>query len=163
MVGTYRQNAKWIVANFGELHGFILKTDTMTYIEDALPFSADSFVGKTYSLTYNFVCDDMVYSAQTAFEFLENSVVNVTSTSASHDSASDGCSIDTYDPIFTTTDNRVVTYTLSADVLTVSVGNTYFTFYIEDVIALNQLTLKSTNLSADSHGYASLGSVFVME
>ena len=162
LVGTYRQNGKWIVANLGELHGFILKTDTMTYTEEALPFSVDSFVGKTYSLTYNFVCDDMVYSATTSFEFLANGVVNVTSTSASHDSASDGCSIDTYNPIFTTTDTRVVTYTLSADVLTVSVGGTYFTFYIDDVINLNQLTLKSTNLSSDAHGYVSVGSVFVM-
>ena len=162
-VGTYRQNGKWIVANLADLRGFILKTDTMTYTEEALPFSAESFAGKTYSLTYNFVCDDMVYSATTSFAFLANGAVTVTSTSSSHDSASDGCSIDRYAPIFTTADTRIVTYTLTADMLTVSVGGTYFTFYVDDVISLNELTLKSTNLSSDAHGYMPLGSVLVIE
>jgi hypothetical protein len=162
-VGTYRQNGKWIVANFADLRGFILNTDAMTYTEEKLPFGVESFVGKTYSLTYNFVCGDMVYSATTAFEFLANGAVNVTSTSASHDSASDGCSVDTYNPIFTTTGNRVATYTLSSDLVTVSIGSTYFTFYVDDVIAMNQITLKSTNLASDVHGYISVGAVLIMK
>lgn len=154
--GSYRQNGKWIVAKFGELRGFILNTESMTYTEEALPFNADSFVGMTYSATYNFVCDDMVYSAETSFEFLAGGVVNIISTSSSHDSE---CSVDTYNPIFTTTENRVATYTLTADMLTVTVGNTYFTFYVDDVIYLNQIALKSTNLSSDAHGYIPVDTV----
>lgn len=162
-VGTYRQNGKWIVANFGELRGFILMTDTMTYTEEALPFSANSFVGKTYTLTYKFVCDDIVYDAETTFAFLADGRVNVTSVSPTHDSTTDGCTVDTYTPIFTTSDTRVGSYTLSADVLTVSVGDTSFVFYVEDVISVNQIKLQSTNLSSDAHGYISVGAVFVVK
>ena len=162
-VGTYRQNGKWIVANFADLHGFILNTDTMTYREETLPFNANSFVGKSYTLTYNFVCDDMVYDAQTSFTFLENGMVSISSTSSSHDSATDGCAVDTYNPVFTTSATRVATYTLSADVLTISVGDTSFMFYVEDVISINQLTLKSTSLSSDAQGYIPVGSVFAMK
>lgn len=162
-VGTYRQNGKWIVVNFTELHGFILKTDTMTYTEEVLPFSANSFVGKSYSLTYKFVCDDMIYDAETTFAFLADGKVNITSVSPSHDSATEGCTIDTYTPVFATSDTLTATYTLSADVLTVSVGSISFSFYVEDVISINQLKLQSTNLSADSHGAMSIGSVFIAQ
>lgn len=158
--GTYRQNGKWIVANFGELRGFILNTDTMTYTEEALPFSLNSFVGKSYSLSYKFVCDSVIYDVETTFTFLADGKVRITSASPSHDSASEGCAIDTYTPVFTTNDTRVATYTLSADVLTVSVGGISFAFYVEDVISINQLTLQSTNLSAETHGSISVGAVF---
>ena len=162
MTGTYRQNGKWIVASFADLHGFILNTDTMTYVEDALPFSADSFVGKTYSLSYNFICDDVVYDATTSFTFLANGEVSITSTSASHDDATDGCTLDRYSPVFTTSDARTATYTLTKDMLTVTVGTTYFTFYVDDIIALNQITLRATNLSSDSHGYISVDTVIAI-
>ena len=160
-VGTYRQNGKWIVANFAELHGFLLQTDTQTYTEEALPFGINSFAGKTYTLTYKFVCDGMIYDAETTFAFLADGRVNITSTSPSHDSATDGCTVDTYSPVFVTSDTLIAKYTLSADVLTVSVGGISFAFYVEDVISINQLTLQSTNLSADAHGYISVGAVFV--
>ena len=160
-VGTYRQNGKWIVASFAELHGFILNTDTMTYTEEVLPFNANSFVGKTYTLTYKFVCDSMIYDAETTFAFLADGRVSITSASPSHDSATEGCTIDSYSPIFTTSDTQVATYTLSADVLTVSVGGISFAFYVEDVISIHQLKLQYTNLSADAHGYISVGAVFV--
>lgn len=163
MIGSYRQNGKWIVANLGELHGFILNTDSMTYTEGALPFGASSFVGKTFSVTTKFVCDDVIYDADTSFTFLDDGRVNINSTSSSHDSGSDGCVIDRYTPAFTTTDTRVATYTISADLLTVSVGGVNFVFYVEDVIYINQIKLQSTNLSTDAHGYISIGAVLVTE
>ena len=163
IVGTYRQCGKWIVANFTELHGFILDTETMTYKEDVLPFNADSFVGKTYSLNYRFACDNVIYDVQTSFAFLEGGKVNITSASPSHDSATDGCTIDTYTPIFATSDTQLATYTLSADVLTVSVGEISFSFYVDDIITMNQLKLQSTNLSSDAHGYISVGAVLIVE
>ena len=160
--GSYRQNGKWIVANLGDLRGFILDTDTMTYTEGALPFSASSFAGKTFSLSYYFFCDDIMYDAETSFAFLADGTVSISSTSSSHDSGSDGCAIDRYTPAFTTTDTRVATYTVSADLLTVSVGGINFVFYVEDVIYINQIKLQSTTLSSDSHGYISIGAVLVI-
>ena len=162
-VGSYRQNGKWIVVNFKELHGFILNTDTMTYTEEALPFSTSSFVGNSYSISYRFVCDDVIYDAETTFAFLEDGRVNITSISPSHDSETDGCTVDSYSPIFTTSDTRVATYSLSADMLTVSVGDVFFTFYVEDVISINQLKLQSTNLSSDAQGYISIGALLIAD
>jgi len=162
-VGTYRQNGKWIVARFSELRGFILHPDTMTYEEEPLPFGASSFVGKTYSLSYRFVCDSVVYDAHTAFTFMADGKVVITSTSPSHDDREEGCTLDLYTPIFTTSDTRTATYSLSADILTVTVGGITFTFYVEDVIALHQLTLETTNLPSDTHGSMSVGAVFTKE
>ena len=54
-------------------------------------------------------------------------------------------------------------YTLSADVLTVTVGGISFSFYVEDVISINQLKLLSTNLSSDAHGYISVGAVLAAD
>ena len=161
-VGIYRQNGKWIVASFAELHGFIVDTDNMTYREDTLPFNTNSFVGKSYTVTYKFLCDDIIYDAETTFTFEADGKVSITSTSPSHDSATDGCTIDTYTPIFATSDTQTATYTLSADMLTISVGGISFVFYVEDVITINQLTLKSTTLSADAHGYIPVGAVLTI-
>ena len=133
----------------------------MTYTEEALPFGINSFVGKRYSLNYKFVCDSIIYDVETTFTFLADGKVSITSTSPSHDSATDGCTVDTYTPIFVTSDSVVATYTISADMLTVSVNGISFTFYVEDVISINQLKLQSTNLSDDAHGYISIGAVFV--
>ena len=162
-VGTYRQNGKWIVVNLTELRGFILNTDTMTYAEEALPFGMNSFVGKSYGISYKFVCDDIIYDVETTFAFLADGKVRITSSSPSHDSESEGCVIDKYTPAFTTTDSRTATYSLSADVLTVSVGDVSFSFYVDDVISINQLKLKSTNLSSDAHGYISIGAVLAVK
>ena len=154
-IGSYRQNGKWIVATFPDLHGFILDTETMTYREDALPFGADSFVGKTYTATYNFACGDTVHSATTTFTFLADGEVTVTSTAPSHDS---DCT-DIYTPVFTTTDTRKATYVVSADTVIVSVGGVSFTFYVEDLMTLLELKLQATTLSADAHGYFSVGTL----
>ena len=162
VIGSYRQNGKWIVATFPDLHGFILDTENMTYEEQTLPFTSDSFVDKSYTVTYNFVCDSMIYDATTTFTFRAGGLVDIVSTSASHDSASDGCSLDTYSPAFTTASGRTATYVLTADTVTVTVGNVVFTFYVEDVITLQQLTLKSTTLTDDAHGYFSVGTVLTL-
>ena len=140
-VGTYRQNGKWIVARFTELQGFLLQTDTMTYTKEELPFGVNSFVGKSYSATYKFVCDDMIYDAQTTFTFLSDGKVSITSTS----------------------DTLSATYTLTADRLTVSVGGNTFTFYVEDVIALQNLTLESTTLATDTHGFIPVGTILAVK
>ena len=161
--GTYRQNGKWIVANFGDLRGFILDTASMTYREDTLPFGSESFVGKSYSLDYRFVCDSVVYDCETTFTFLSGGNVSIISVSPSHDSATDGCTLDKYTPAFATSENLVAKYTLSADVLTVTVGGISFSFYVEDLISINQLKLLSTNLSSDAHGYISVGAVLAAD
>ena len=158
-VGSYRQNGKWTVVSFPELRGFILNTDDMTYAEEALPFDASSFVGKSYGLSYKFACDGIVYDVDTTFAFLTGGRVQITSASPTHDDREEGCMLDTYTPDFTTSDTRTASYTLTADILTVSVGGISFTFYVEDVITLNQLTLRSTTLSDGAHGYISVGSV----
>ncbi|MBR2930603.1 MAG: hypothetical protein IKC32_05175 [Clostridia bacterium] len=161
-VGSYRRNGKWIVVNFTGLHGFLVDTESYTYTEEALPFGAASFVGKSFGVSYKFVCDGVIYDASTTFAFLEDGKVTITSTSPSHDSATDGCTVDTYSPVFVTSDANPATYSVSADMLTVSVGGISFTFYVEDVISVNQLKLNSTNLPDDAHGYISIGAVLTL-
>ena len=95
--------------------------------------------------------------------FLSGGNVSIISVSPSHDSATDGCTLDKYTPAFATSENLVAKYTLSADVLTVTVGGISFSFYVEDVISINQLKLLSTNLSSDAHGYISVGAVLAAD
>lgn len=168
--GTYtiNQNGSLLVVSGGNT--FVLDVDlkNKTYANSQIALDESLVAGKTFTASYNFACyedgDDTYYSglykAITAFRFLSDGKVRVTSSSSEHDDGEDACSADVYDPPFASEAGNMGTFSVSGKTVTVTVGTYEFTFEIDDVSVVSALKCTKTTVSSTDHGYFSTGTQF---
>lgn len=168
--GTYtiNQNGSLYVV-LGD-SAFVLDVDlaNKTYANSKIQLDDTLVIGKTFTASYNFVCydsaDDTSYNglfkAETTLQFLSDGKVRITSTSSEHDDGEDACSTDIYNPPFASKTGNVGTYSVSKNIVTVTVGKYVFTFQIDDVSVVSTLKCTSTTLEDTAHGYFSVGTQF---
>lgn len=133
------------------------------YSDSAIKLDATLVEGKTYTAQYSFRCENSViaYEATTTFRFGQNGVVEVTSVSPDHDSGDFACESDTYEAVYASGAGARGTYTVSGDVVTVTVSGFTFTFTIKDVSVAGVLICSSTTVDSGAHGYFAVGTAFI--
>lgn len=139
---------------------FKINRNTETFEEMNIVFDDLLLKGLTFSASYTFFCDQAPYKANTSFTFLGNKKILVTSTSSDHDASVDGCDYDKYSPSFASSKGIEGTYTISNNILTISVGGALFTFKMHITTNVTRIICTSTTLSSSAHGYFSVGQSF---
>ena len=160
--GTYRINARGSVTFVSESKAAVLVPDlvTGTYRETGLALDGTLVSGMQFAASYVFVCGSTPYTASTTFVFGADGTVTVISTSTEHDEGEDSCTDDRYSPVFASKEGVSGTYTVFGDCVTVIVGETTFTFRIDDVTNVSSLVALSSSLDSGAHGYFSAGTTF---
>ncbi len=164
--GTYRITGTGILTvTFAsdDVRLYRVNTTDMTYTEVAVPTGEDLLAGATYSATYNFICGNYAYAADTSFEFLAGGVVVIRSTSDEHDSGEDFCYDDSYTPSFASQNGVEGSYTVTGDHVTVTVNGETFVFHITNLLGAGELVCESTTLASDAHGCFAKGTAFGRE
>lgn len=165
--GTYSINENGsLYIEIGE-DAWVVDVDfsTMTYADSKIKLDNTLVLGKTFSASYNFTCENSsdsyaIYKAVTKFEFLVDGKVRVTSTSEEHDSGDDACSADTYNPTFASANGKMGTYSVKGKTVTVTVGNETIEFELNDVSLVLNITCVSTTVEDTAHGYFAIGTQF---
>ena len=116
--------------------------------------------GLTFSSDYVFYCSDYLYNANTTFQFLNNGVVVIKSSSSEHDSGDEMCSSDVYTPLFANASGINGTYNVKGNKIEIQINGIEFIFKIENVLNVNKLVCISTNLDSNSHGYFAIDTIF---
>lgn len=162
--GTYTLNGNVITAIIG-LNAAAYRLDKENKTFEKLNIALDNSLvsGKTYTASYSFTCSGYYYTAETKFIFSKNGKVTIISTSDDHDNGSEGCTEDSYNPVFASKTGVVGSYSVSGNQVIVKVNNYTFTFTITDIINVNNLVTKTTDLDTSEHGYFSSGTVFSIE
>lgn len=168
--GTYTINQNGSVLVVLGDDTFVLDVDlkNKTYANSQIVLDESLVIGKTFTASYNFACyedgDNTYYSglfkAVTAFQFLSDGKVRVTSSSSEHDDGEDACSVDVYNPPFASKTGNMGTFSVSGKTVTVTVGTYSFTFEIDDVSVVSALKCTNTTVSSTDHGYFSVGTQF---
>ena len=133
------------------------------YSDSAIKLDATLVEGKTYTAQYSFRCENSIiaYEATTTFRFGRDGVVEVTSVSPDHDSGDFACESDRYEAVYANDAGARGTYTVSDDVVTVTVNGFTFTFTIKDVSVAGVLICSSTTVDSGAHGYFAVGTAFI--
>jgi len=133
------------------------------YRDSDVKLDATLVEGKTYSADFAFTCENSIYryTATTTFRFGQNGVVEVTSTCPDHDSGEYVCEEDKYEAVYANAAGARGTYTVSGDVVTVTVNGFTFTFTVKDVSVASVLVCSSTTVGGAAHGYFSVGTAFI--
>ncbi|MCM1360271.1 MAG: hypothetical protein NC183_07140, partial [Corallococcus sp.] len=109
--------------------------------------------GARLSATFNFICNEDMYSATTLFVFGAQGKVTVYSSSAEHDSGDDQCSVDKYNPPYSVSGGAAGEFNVVGDVVTVTVKDCTFTFEIVDVTSVSRMVCLTTSVDSEAHGY----------
>ena len=157
--GEYRMNGELAVLTTDRLRAFRIDTVSLTCEEVTVVLNIQSFAGRSYTAEYSYVCSNYTYTATTVITFGDDGKVRITSVSPSHDSSSDGCEEDSYQPPFTCS-YSVGRYTVSGDRLTIDTGSYKITFMITDVTGLTALVCTETDLPTGVQGYFGAGTIF---
>ncbi len=133
---------------------FVLSLNDKTFEPSDTVVDKTLVVGYTFSAEYSCYSSTSYgnYSVVTSFEFIQGGRVIITS--ASDDYAE--LEYETYDAPFAGTGN----YTLTGDVIKVTIDGSVIEFKISNVVILDQLTVISTTLSSDAVGYFSTNTRF---
>lgn len=136
----------------------VYKLDYAKKTAQKLDYKADETLvsGKTYSASYVFSFDGSRYSATASFAFGEDGTVIVSSSSSDFE---DGEYASKYSPSFT----GKGTYSVRSGVITVTVGQTRFTFAISNVLEPVSVELTATTLTEGEQGYIAIGTRFDAE
>ncbi len=144
----------------GDMHVYQIDTARKTFSVYSVQLDYATFAGTTYQANHRFVCESISYEATTSFLFRDDGTVDVTSLCSTHDEElSDNCG-EVYKPAFNATSGR---YTITQNVVTITVGDATFSFKISDVVMLNKLVCTSTTLTSEQHGYFAVGTAFTIE
>lgn len=168
--GTYTINQNGSLYVVLSNSAFVLDVDiaNKTYANSKIKLDDTLVIGKTFSASYNFTCYDSdddtyfngLFKAETSLQFLSDGKVRIISTSSEHDDGDDACSTDIYNPPFASKTGNVGTYSVSKNIVTVTVGEYVFTFQIDDVSVVSTLICTSTTLESTAHGYFSVKTQF---
>lgn len=162
--GTYTLNGNIITAILGlNAAAYRLDKENMTFEKLNIVLDNSLVSGRTYAASYSFVCSGYYYTAYTKFVFSKNGKVTIISTSDEHDSGSEGCTEDSYNPVFASKTGLVGSYSVSGNQVIIKVNNYTFTFTITDIINVDNLVTNTTNLDTSEHGYFGSGTVFSIE
>lgn len=160
---TVNANGSISVSTVDKYYVYVLDMESYTYETSTISLDETLVVGKTFSATYIFICengDNYPFTATTSFIFGEGGRVKVVSASSDHDEGSDSCGYDTYSPTFASPTGMVGTFSVSANKITVSVGGESFVFEIVDVSIANRIVCESTSVTSSAHGYFATGTQF---
>lgn len=152
--GILVSSSDTIVCNFN--------IDTYEYTILDIKLDASLVSGKTFSADHTFYCGYSAYTAHTKFVFNEKGKVIVYSVSDNHDS-SNGCMDDIYEAPYASKNGVDGTYSVTGNILTVTVNGYVITFTIDDVVKSSQITCKSTTIPSDAHGYIEVETIFEKE
>lgn len=145
---------------------FVLDVNVLNHTYDMSSIKLDESLvrGKTFSLTYSFICPNggsYPYSATTKFIFLADGKVSVVSTSDDHDNGEDACSEDSYTPSFASKNGKVGNYTVDGVTVRVNVGEATLVFELSDVSLADVIVCVSTTLdSSTEQGVFNVGARF---
>ncbi|MBQ8323258.1 MAG: hypothetical protein IJX91_04760 [Clostridia bacterium] len=159
--GAYTLNGRVALVTVNDKTS-VYRLDNATYTAALLDIKLDNSLvnGKTFGASYYFTCDGYMYLAETTFEFGDNGVVTVRSTSSEHDNGEDACTTDLYAPDFASASGVAGTYSVNGNKLTVTVAGKTFVFVIGNVVSVDSITCETTTAASDAHGYFSVGTVF---
>ena len=160
-VGKYDLNGNTVTVVCSE-STTVYRLNNETYTFEVVDIALDNSLlqGKILGSSYNFLCNDYLYLANTTFEFQTNGVVVIRSTSSAHDEGEDMCTGDKYSPKFGSATGVKGTYIVNGNMLTIKVNGCNFEFKIKNVLKANELVCTSTSLSEDEHGYFKIGTIF---
>lgn len=162
--GTYTLNGSVATVVLGSsAAAYRLDKENKTFEKLNIVLDNSLVSGKTYTASYSFACSGYYYTAITKFTFSRSGNVTIVSTSEDHDSGSEGCTEDSYNPVFASKTGVVGTYSVSGNQLIIKVNNYTFTFTITDIINVDDLVTKTTTLDSSEHGFFSIGTVFSLE
>ena len=138
------------------------RLNNKTYTYEKLDIAIDNSLvsGKTFTASYSFICSGYFYTANTKFVFNKNGSVTVISTSDEHDSGSDGCTEDIYDPTFGSKKGKTGTYSVNGVQLTVKVNGETIVFTLTNIINVDEIVVTQTSVDKSSHGYFATGTIF---
>lgn len=162
--GSYRLNAnKTVTAEInGKVAVYTLNVNEATYAIYDIALDNSLMQGVRLSATFNFICEDDMYSATTLFVFGADGVVTVYSSSAEHDSGDNQCTVDKYSPDYASAKGSVGSFQVNGDKVTVTVNSCQFAFQIADVTNVNKMTCLSTSVDSEAHGYFPVGTLFAI-
>ena len=141
---------------------YVLRLDSKSFKYSNVDIKLDNTLveGLTFSSDYVFYCSDYLYNANTTFQFLNNGVVVIKSSSSEHDSGDEMCSSDVYTPLFANASGINGTYNVKGNKIEIQINGIEFIFKIENVLNVNKLVCISTNLDSNSHGYFAIDTIF---
>lgn len=161
ITGTYElYNNVITVVTPNDTFVYRLNNETFSYEKIEMNLDNGLVQGKILNASYIYYCSNYPYNATTSFEFKENGVVIIRSTSASHDSGEDACIDDRYEPLFASSSGVNGRYSVKGNVLTIEVNEFIITFKIRNVLKADELICLTTNIDSQSHGYFKIGTIF---
>lgn len=164
--GKYSFNANGSLLVKTSENMFVLDVNVINHVYDLSSIKLDESLvrGKTFSLTYVFVCPNegsYPYNATTKFVFLANGKVSVVSTSDDHDNGEAACPKDSYKPSFASKNGMLGDYTVDGVTVRVTVGKATFVFELTDVSLADEIVCVSTTLDSNTEqGAFNIGARF---
>ena len=158
-LASYKINADYLTI-FVESDIKVVKVNLndSTFKNVDVKFDNSLVAGLTYYISYS--CYDDEYSEQydmdVAFVFDDLGKVTAIAKSSEYD---EDTKKDTYEPKFASATGVVGTYTISKNMVTVSLNDYSFVFEINDLVYHQTITLKETSYTSDLPGYFAIGSI----
>lgn len=161
---TYVLNGKYVtVITNTDTFVYRLDNDNYTYTIVEIALDNSLLAGKTFSGVHSYFCGNYIFNANTTFEFGENSVVTIKSTSSEHDEGDFACGEDQYNPSFASKTGVKGTYSVNGNKVVITVNGENFTFIIDNVMSPAMLKCSATTISSTAHGYFAVGTTFDIE
>jgi hypothetical protein len=115
--------------------------------------------GKSFSSTYSYTTSESysANSATTTFSFGDDGVVKITSSSSDDD---EDYGYNTYSPLFAPNGKSSGTYSVSGNVITITVEGYTLKFTIGNLLNITEIVCSSTNVTSGTDGYFAANTTF---